>query len=96
MVDDLEEHSMETDEQVRRWAKAKEKRQAAQLCYDHQLYGESAARSYYACYQAMWAVVGASSAWLMATWRIDQRVLSRSLGYSDTAPYRVDRAAEEA
>ena len=49
---------METDEHARRWAQAKAKRQAAHLCYDHQLYGDSAARSYYACYQAMWAVVG--------------------------------------
>jgi uncharacterized protein (UPF0332 family) len=49
---------MDTAEQARRWAKAKEKLQAAQLCYDHQLYGESATRSYYACYQAMWAAVG--------------------------------------
>jgi uncharacterized protein (UPF0332 family) len=57
MVEDLGEYTMETDEQGRRWAKAKEKLQVAQLCYDHQFYGESAARSYYACYQAMWAVV---------------------------------------
>jgi uncharacterized protein (UPF0332 family) len=58
MVKDLGEYTMETDEQVRRWTNAKEKLQAAQLCYGHQLHGESIARSYYACYQAMWAVVG--------------------------------------
>jgi uncharacterized protein (UPF0332 family) len=45
---------MDAVEQMRRWANAKEKWQAAQLCYDHQLYGESITRSYYACYQAMW------------------------------------------
>ena len=50
---------MDAVEQARRWVSAKEKLQAAQLCCDHQLYGESVTRSYYACYQAMWAVVGA-------------------------------------
>jgi uncharacterized protein (UPF0332 family) len=45
-------------EQARRWASAKDKSKAAQLCRDHQLYGESVTRSYYACYQAMWAAVG--------------------------------------
>ena len=49
---------MDTVEQARRWANAQEKLKAAQLCYDHQLYGESVTRSYYACYQAMWAAVG--------------------------------------
>ncbi len=49
---------MNAAEQARRWKNAKEKRQAAQLCFDQQLYGESATRSYYACYQAMWAAVG--------------------------------------
>lgn len=49
---------MDAAEQARRWANAKEKLQAAQLCYDQQLYGESTTRSYYACYQAMWAAVG--------------------------------------
>ena len=39
-------------------ANAKEKQKAAQLCWDHQLYGESVTRSYYACYQAMWAAIG--------------------------------------
>jgi uncharacterized protein (UPF0332 family) len=58
VVDDSGEDTMETDERARRWAQAKEKRHAAHVCYDHQLYGDSAARSYYACYQAMWAVVG--------------------------------------
>jgi hypothetical protein len=37
---------MEAVEQARRWANAKEKWQAAQLCNDHQLYGESLTRSY--------------------------------------------------
>jgi uncharacterized protein (UPF0332 family) len=45
-------------EQTRRWANAKEKLKAAQLCHDHRLYGESLTRSYYACHQAMWAAVG--------------------------------------
>jgi hypothetical protein len=49
---------MEAVEQARRWANAREKWQAAQLCNDRQLYGESLTRSYYACYQAMWATVG--------------------------------------
>lgn len=49
---------MDADEQARRWANAQQKVQAAQLCSDHQLYGESITRSYYACYQAMWAAVG--------------------------------------
>lgn len=49
---------MDAVEQARRWANAKEKLQAAQLCYDRGLYGESTTRSYYACYQAMWATVG--------------------------------------
>jgi uncharacterized protein (UPF0332 family) len=49
---------MDAAEQERRWTDAKMKRTAAQLCYDHQLYGESITRSYYACYQAMWAAVG--------------------------------------
>jgi uncharacterized protein (UPF0332 family) len=49
---------MDADEQARRWVNAQQKLQAAQLCYDHQLYGESVTRSYYACYQAMWAAVG--------------------------------------
>jgi uncharacterized protein (UPF0332 family) len=49
---------MDAVEQMRRWANAKEKLQAAQLCCDHQLYGESITRSYYACYQAMWTTVG--------------------------------------
>jgi len=49
---------MDAIEQARRWANAKEKLQAAQLCFDHQLYGESLTRSYYACYQAIWAAVG--------------------------------------
>jgi hypothetical protein len=37
---------MEAVEQARRWANAKEKWQATQLCNDHQLYGESLTRSY--------------------------------------------------
>ncbi|MBI3249882.1 MAG: hypothetical protein HYZ50_25585 [Deltaproteobacteria bacterium] len=49
---------MDTTEQARRWASAKEKLTAAQLCHDHQLHGESITRGYYACYQAMWAAVG--------------------------------------
>lgn len=49
---------MDAAEQARRWASAKDKLKAAQLCRDHQLYGESITRSYYACYQAMWAAVG--------------------------------------
>src|SRR2546428_12716189 len=49
---------MDAAEQSRRWGNAKEKLQAAQLLFDHQLYGESLTRSYYACYQAMWAAVG--------------------------------------
>ena len=49
---------MDGAEQARRWQNSKEKQHAAQLCYDHQLYGESVTRSYYACYQAMWAAVG--------------------------------------
>ncbi len=49
---------MDPNEQSRRWVNAKEKLRAAQLCFDHQLYGESLSRSYYACYQSMWAVVG--------------------------------------
>jgi uncharacterized protein (UPF0332 family) len=49
---------MEAVERARRLADAKEKWQAAQLCHNHQLYGESLTRSYYACYQAMWATVG--------------------------------------
>jgi uncharacterized protein (UPF0332 family) len=49
---------MDADEQARRWANAQQKLKAAQLCSDHQLYGESVTRSYYACYQAMWAAVG--------------------------------------
>jgi uncharacterized protein (UPF0332 family) len=49
---------MDPAEQARRWANAKEKLQAAQLRFNHQLYGESLTRSYYACYQAMWAAVG--------------------------------------
>ncbi|HJY84368.1 MAG TPA: hypothetical protein VKK81_25210 [Candidatus Binatia bacterium] len=56
---------MDSIEQARRWASAKEKLRAAQLCYDQLLYGESTTRSYYACYQAMWAAVGdpASGLW---------------------------------
>ena len=49
---------MEADEQTRRWVNAQQKLKAAQVCSDHQLYGESVTRSYYACYQAMWAAVG--------------------------------------
>jgi uncharacterized protein (UPF0332 family) len=49
---------MDSAEQARRWANAKEKVKAAQLCCDHQLHGESITRSYYASYQAMWAAVG--------------------------------------
>ena len=49
---------MDADEQARRWGNAQQKLKAAQLCDDHQLYGESVTRSYYACYQAMWAAVG--------------------------------------
>ena len=49
---------MDTEERARRWANAQQKLQAAQVCYDHLLYGESVTRSYYACYQAMWAAVG--------------------------------------
>jgi uncharacterized protein (UPF0332 family) len=49
---------MDAAEQTRRWGSAKEKLTAAQVCYGHQLYGESLTRSYYACYQAMWAAVG--------------------------------------
>ncbi len=54
----MNERIMDAAEQARRWANAKEKLQAAQLCYGQQLYGESTTRSYYACYQAMWAAVG--------------------------------------
>ncbi len=57
---------MDPAEQARRWANAKEKLQAAQLCFNHQLYGESLTRSYYACYQAMWAAVGATP---LGMWR---------------------------
>jgi uncharacterized protein (UPF0332 family) len=57
---------MDMAEQARRWANAKDKRQAAQVCYDAQLYGESLTRSYYACYQSMWAVVGDPS---LGLWR---------------------------
>lgn len=49
---------MDAAEQARRWASAKAKRAAAQLCFAHQFYSESATLSYYACYQAMWAAVG--------------------------------------
>lgn len=49
---------MDAIEQARRWASAQDKLKAGQLCCDHQLYGESITRSYYACYQAMWAAVG--------------------------------------
>jgi uncharacterized protein (UPF0332 family) len=49
---------MDAIEQARRWVSAKEKLTAARLCCDHHLYGDSVARSYYACYQAMWAAVG--------------------------------------
>jgi uncharacterized protein (UPF0332 family) len=49
---------MNASEQARRWANAKDKLRAAQLCFTHQFYGESLTRSYYACYQAMWAAVG--------------------------------------
>jgi uncharacterized protein (UPF0332 family) len=49
---------MDAGEQVRRWTNAKEKLQVAHLCYDQQFYGESLTRSYYACYQAMWAALG--------------------------------------
>jgi uncharacterized protein (UPF0332 family) len=57
---------MDTVEQAQRWMSAKEKLQAAQLCCDHQLYGDSVTRSYYACYQAMWAAVGAP---VLGLWR---------------------------
>jgi uncharacterized protein (UPF0332 family) len=49
---------MDATEQARRWANAQEKVRAAHLCADHALYGDSVTRSYYACYQAMWAAVG--------------------------------------
>jgi uncharacterized protein (UPF0332 family) len=49
---------MDAAEQARRWMSAKEKLNVAQLCYDHQYYGESLTRSYYACFQAMYAAVG--------------------------------------
>jgi uncharacterized protein (UPF0332 family) len=49
---------MDAIEQARRWMNAQDKLKAAQLCHDHQLYGESIARSYYAGYQAMWSAVG--------------------------------------
>src|SRR5215470_1531098 len=49
---------MDAVEQARRWVNAREKWQAAQLCHAHHLHGESVTRSYYACYQAMWAAVG--------------------------------------
>jgi uncharacterized protein (UPF0332 family) len=49
---------MDAAQQTRRRRSAKEKLTAAQVCYDHQLYGESLTRSYYACYQTMWAAVG--------------------------------------
>ena len=49
---------MTVTEQTRRWINATEKLRAAHLCYDQKLYGESVTRSYYACYQAMWAAVG--------------------------------------
>lgn len=57
---------MDADEQARRWANAQQKLKAAQLCADHQLYGESVTRSYYACYQAMWAAVGEPT---LSLWR---------------------------
>lgn len=57
---------MDAAEQSRRWVNAKGKLQAAQLCHDRQLYGESLTRSYYACYQAMWATVGDSA---IGLWR---------------------------
>ena len=57
---------MDTVEQAQRWMSAKEKLQAAQLCCDYQLYGESVTRSYYACYQAIWAAVGAP---VLGLWR---------------------------
>lgn len=49
---------MNAADQARRWTNAQEKLKAAQLCCNHQLYDESLTRSYYACYQAMWAAVG--------------------------------------
>jgi uncharacterized protein (UPF0332 family) len=57
---------MDAVEQARRWVNAREKLRAAQLCYDYQFYGESITRSYYACYQAMWAVMGAPT---LGLWR---------------------------
>ena len=65
---------MDADEQARRWVNAQQKLQAAQLCYDHQLYGESVTRSYYACYQAMWAAVdyaAASASFAQADFGLD-------------------------
>ena len=55
---DSERRTMDAVEQARRWVNAQEKLKAAQLCHEHQLDGESVTRSYYACYQAMWAAVG--------------------------------------
>jgi uncharacterized protein (UPF0332 family) len=49
---------MDTVEPAQRWMNTKEQLQAAQICFDHQLYGAIVTRSYYACYQAMWAAVG--------------------------------------
>jgi hypothetical protein len=49
----LNSSTLNAAEPVRRWKNAREKLQAAQLCFDQQLYGESATRSYYACYQAI-------------------------------------------
>ncbi len=49
---------MDAAEQARRWASAKAKLAAAQLCSAHQFYSESTTLSYYACYQAMWVAVG--------------------------------------
>lgn len=49
---------MSRDELVRRWANAKAKRAAAELCLRQGFYTESITLSYYACYQAMWVALG--------------------------------------
>lgn len=49
---------MDASDRDRRWARARQRADAARLCLDHGYAGECVSLSYYGCFQAMWVAVG--------------------------------------
>lgn len=49
---------MDNEQRTHRWRAARESYTVAQYLFQQGFYGASVSRSYYACFQAMWAAIG--------------------------------------